>query len=344
MPATATPEKPSPIAGLNKTQKLAALLVVLGPEEAAVILSAFNQRQMEQIMTEMAKIEFLSAEVQQCLLEEFSSVTLEAVTSAFGGVEKAQNVLEKSLGQAKAREVIGRVAPDATPSPMVEELRNTPPAAIAQMLRGEQAQTWALILAQLDHDNCAFIFRTMEAAFRAEVMLRMARMEPVSPDVLDRLIKGLFARRTEAASRDYVSADGTKFLTEIMKKFDRQVATDALNALAETDPDLSASIRKMMFIFDDLVTLDAATIGTILREVDFNTLAVAMKDCSPKLKDMVLKNITKRAAEGLQENLRMMANVRKKEVDTARSQVMEQVFDLERRGEISLAREDGNAA
>jgi flagellar motor switch protein FliG len=100
----------------------------------------------------------------------------------------------------------------------------------------------------------------------------------------------------------------------------------------------------MMFIFDDLVTLDAATIGTILREVDFNTLAVAMKDCSPKLKDMVLKNITKRAAEGLQENLRMMANVRKKEVDTARSQVMEQVFDLERRGEISLAREDGNAA
>jgi flagellar motor switch protein FliG len=344
MAATSTPSTPSPIAGMNKTQKLAALLVVLGPEEASVILRAFNQRQMEQIMAEMAKIEFLSAEIQQALLEEFSSVTLEAVTSAFGGVERAQSVLEKSLGQAKAKEVIGRVAPDAAPSPMVEELRNMAAGAIAQMLKGEQAQTWALILAQLDHDNCAEIFRTMDAAFRADVMLRMARMEPVSPDVLERLIKGLFARRSEAATRDYVSADGTKFLTEIMKKFDRQVATDALNALAETDPDLSASIRKMMFVFDDLVTLDAATIGTILREVDFNTLAVAMKDCSPKFKEMVLKNITKRAAEGLQENLKMMANVRRKEVEAARSQVMEQVFELERRGDISLAREEANAS
>ncbi len=100
----------------------------------------------------------------------------------------------------------------------------------------------------------------------------------------------------------------------------------------------------MMFIFDDLVTLDGATMAIILREVDFNTLAIAMKDCPPKLKDMILKSITKRAAEGLQENLRMMANVRRKEVDAARAQVMEQIFDLERRGEISLAREEANAA
>jgi flagellar motor switch protein FliG len=344
MSATAALPKPSPIAGLNKTQKLAALLVVLGPEEASTILSAFTQRQMEQIMAEMAKIEFLSAEVQQGLLEEFSSITLEAVTSALGGVEKAQSVLEKSLGQAKAKEVIGRVAPESAPSPMVEEIRNMPAAAVAQMLRGEQAQTWALILAQLDHDNCVEVFRPLDAAFRADVMLRMARMEPVSPDVLDRLIKGLLARRTEAASRDYVTADGTKFLTEIMKKFDRQAATDALNALAETDPDLSASIRKMMFVFDDLTQLDAATMGIILREVDFNTLAIAMKDCPPKLKEMILKSITKRAAEGLQENLKLMANVRRKEVDGARAQIMEQIFDLERRGEISLAREEASGA
>ncbi|MEI9998737.1 MAG: hypothetical protein WDO13_05985 [Verrucomicrobiota bacterium] len=234
--ATNPEAKPSPIAGLNKVQKLAALLVVLGPEEASVILSAFSQRQMEQIMAEMARIEFLSADVQHSLLEEFSSVTLEAVTSALGGVEKAQNVLEKSLGQAKAREVLNRVAPEATTSPMVEELRNMPAAAVAQLLRGEQPQTWALILAQLDHDACAEVFRGMDAALRADIMLRMARMEPVSPDVLERLLKGLLARRAEAASRDYVSADGTKFLTEIMKKFDRQAATDALNALAESDP------------------------------------------------------------------------------------------------------------
>jgi flagellar motor switch protein FliG len=339
-----TPTKPNPIAGLNKVQKLAALLVVLGPEEASVILSAFNQRQMEQIMGEMAKIEFLSPDVQHGLLEEFSSVTLEAVTSALGGVEKAQHVLEKSLGQAKAREVLGRVAPEATTSPMMEELRNMPATAVAQMLRGEQSQTWALVLAQLDAENSAEVFRTMEPVFRADVMQRMARMEPVSPEVLERLIKSLLARRSEASTRDYIGANGTEFLTEIMKRFDRQVASDALEALAQNDPELSASIRKMMFVFDDLVQLDQATMAIILREVDFNTLAVAMKDCPLKLKDMILKSITKRAAEGLEENLKLMSKVRRKEVEESRSRVMEQIFDLERRGEISLVREESSAA
>jgi len=345
MSATLTTSKPNPIAGLNKVQKLAALLVVLGPEEASVVLSAFNQRQMEQIMGEMAKIEFLSPDIQQGLLEEFSSVTLEAVTSALGGVEKAQHVLEKSLGQVKAREVLGRVAPEATTSPMMEELRNMPSTAIAQMLRGEQSQTWALVLAQLDAENSAEVFRTMEPAFRADIMQRMARMEPVSPDVLERLIKSLLARRAETGCRDHVGgSNGTKFLTEIMKRFDRQVASDALEALAQNDPELSASIRKMMFIFEDLVQLDQATMAIILREIDFNTLAVAMKDCPPKLRDTILKSITKRAADSLQENLKMSSSVRRKEVEEARSRVMEQIFDLERRGEISLSPEESSAA
>jgi flagellar motor switch protein FliG len=344
MPETLTPAKPNPIAGLNKVQKLAALLVVLGPEEASVILSAFNQRQMEQIMGEMAKIEFLSAEVQQGLLEEFSSVTLEAVTSALGGVEKAQHVLEKSLGPAKAREVLGRVAPKATTSPLMEELKNMQPSAVSMMLRGEQAQTWALVLAQLDAESSAEIFRSMDPAFRADIMQRMAHMAPVSPEVLERLVKGLLARRPETGGREHIESNGTQFLTEIMKRFDRQVASDALEAIAENDPELSASIRKMMFIFEDLVQLDAAAIGVIMREVDFNTLAVAMKDCPLKLKEAIMKSITKRAAEGLEENLKAMSKVRRREVEEARAKVMEQVFDLERRGEISLTPEEAHAA
>jgi flagellar motor switch protein FliG len=340
-----TATQPSPIAGLNKIQKIAGLLVVLGPEEASVILSAFNQRQMEQIMTEMAKIEFLSADVQQALLEEFSTVTLEGVTSTLGGVEKAQNVLEKSLGQTKAREVLGRVAPEATTSPLIEELRNLPAPAIGTILRGEQPRTWALVLAQLDADSSAEIFRSMDGPFRADVMQRMARMEPVSPDVLDKLVQVLLARRPETATRDHVGGnDGAKFLTEIMKKLDRQAADEALEALAQTDPELSTSIRKMMFIFEDLAQLDPATIGLIMREVDFNVLSVAMKDCPAKLNDMIFKSITKRAAEGLQENLKLNSKVRRKEVEAARTQVMEIVFDLERRGEISLATEDGNGS
>jgi len=343
MPAAATPEKTSPIAGLNKVQKLAALLVVLGPEEASTILSAFNHRQMEQIMGEMAKIEFLSADVQQSLLQEFSSVTLDGVTSALGGVEKAQNVLEKSLGATKAMEVLGRVAPQAAKSAAIEELRNTPPAVIAQMLRGEQSQTWALVLAQLDAENSVEIFRTMEPVFRGDVMFRMARMEPVSPEVLEMLVKSLLARRPTSGTNQ-IAANGTLFLTEVMKRFDRQAASDALEMLAKEDPELSAAIRKGMFIFEDLTQLDQQTMGTILREVDFNTLAMAMKDCSEKLREMIFKGITKRAAEGLEENLKFMTKVRRKEVEEARTKVMAQIFDLERKGEINLTPEDASAS
>lgn len=345
MTATETkPTKTSATAGLSKVQKLAALLVVLGPEEASVVLSAFNYRQMEQIMAEMAKIEFVSAEVQQGVLEEFSSVTLEAVTSALGGVEKAQHVLEKSLGTAKAQEVLGRVAPQATTSPVMEELRNLPASAISQMLRGEQSQTWALVLANLDAENSAEIFRTMEPTFRSEVMRRMARMEPVSPDVLEKLIKSLLARRSTSTSRDFVAANGTQFLTEIMKKFDRKAATDALEVLAQNDPELSISIRKGMFIFEDMVQLDQPTMTIILREVDSNTLATAMKDCSDKLRELILKCMTKRSAEALEENLKFMTKVRRKEVEEARAKVMQQIFDLERKGEISLSQEEANVA
>ncbi len=338
MPATA-PAKASPLAGMNKIQKLAALLVVLGPEEASVVLRAFNHRQMEQIMAEMAKIEFLGADIQGALLEEFSTVTLDAVTSAFGGAEKAQSVLEKSLGPVKALEVMGRVAPRSATSPTIEELRNTPALIIAQILRGEQAQTWALVIAQLDAENSAEVFRQMEAGFRADVMRRMARLEAVSPDVIDTLVKSLLERRQPAGSQNLAPANGTHFLTEIMKRFDRQVATDALEALALDDPELSASIRKGMFIFEDLTTLDAATLGIIMREVDFNTLAVAMKDCSEKLRELIFKSITKRAAEGLEENLKFMSKVRRKEVEEARTKVMQQIFDLERKGEINLTPE-----
>ena len=341
--STATPAKTNPLAGLSKVQKLAALLVVLGPEEASVILSAFNHRQMEQIMGEMAKIDFVSADVQNGVLEEFSSVTLEAVTSALGGFEKAQHVLEKALGSAKALEVMGRVAPQAAASPAMEELRNMPASTVAQMLRGEQSQTWALVLAQLDAENSAVVFRTMEPAFRGDVMRRMARMEPVSPEVLEKLIKSLMARRSPSATRDYVGANGTVFLTEVMKRFDRQAATDALEFLAQDDPELSASIRKGMFIFEDLVQLDQSTMTTILREIDFNTLAIAMKDCPDKLRDMIFKGITKRAAEGLEENLKFMTKVRRKEVEEARTTVMQQIFDLERKGEINLTPEESSA-
>ena len=151
-------------------------------------------------------------------------------------------------------------------------------------------------------------------------------------------------RRATAPARESVGSNGTQFLTEVMKRFDRQAAADALEILAQNDPELSASIRKGMFVFEDLVQLDQTTLTAIMREVDFNGLAVAMKDCSEKLRQMIFKGITKRAAESLEENLKFQTKVKRKEVDEARAVIMQQVFELERKGEISLSQEESSAA
>jgi flagellar motor switch protein FliG len=184
----------------------------------------------------------------------------------------------------------------------------------------------------------------MESAFRGEVMLRMAHMEAVSPAVLETLVKSLLDRQHSAPARNYVRRDGAAFLTEIMKRFDRQSATAALEVLAKDEPELSASIRKGMFTFDDLGQLDQSTVTTILRDVDQSTLATAMKGCSENLRAMIFKGITKRAAEALEESLKFMTKVRRKDVEEARVKVMQVVFDLEHKGEITLAPEDSSAA
>ena len=183
----------------------------------------------------------------------------------------------------------------------------------------------------------------MEPVFRSEVMRRMAHMQPVSSGMLEKLCQRLLERRS-AAKREYVGANGTQFLTEIMKRFDRQSAADALETLAKNDPELSALIRKGMFVFEDLAQLDQSTMTTIMREIDFNSLAIAMKDCSDKLREMIFKGITKRAAESLEENMKAMSKVRRKEVEDARTAIMQQIFDLERKGEISLMPEEADAA
>lgn len=323
---------------MSKVQKLAALLVVLGQEVAAQILNEFDEREVEAISTEMAKISFISVQLQQALLKEFSHVTLQAVTSAIGGPQYARDVLEKSLGGFKANELISRIAPMRTRTIDASVLREIQPRQLVNLLRKEQIQTWAMVLSYLEPARCAEVLSLVAQDMRTDIVERIAIMEPAPSEVVQQVLNHLKARISMRSQMDVISSGGTKILAEILNTLDDSTSKQVLTGLEERNPELSRSVKKLLFVFEDIGDLDRTAITRLLREIDFHVLAVALKTASDKLKQTVLSSLSKRAAETIAEEIQYMPPVKLREVEAAQEQVIEVLRNLEASGEIVLSR------
>lgn len=331
----------STLAGMSKVQKLASLLVLLGQDTAAQVLTEFDEQEVEMISTEMAKIHFIPIEMQKELLDEFSSVTLEAVTSAVGGPQFAREVLEKSLGGYKASEVISRVSPVKAKSIDTTVLREIMPRQLVNLLRREQVQTWAMILSYMDPNRCAEVLALVPSDMRPDIVERIATMEPISGAVVQGVFTYLKNRVSNRQDEDVASSGGTKVLADILNTLDDNTSKQVLEGLEERNPDLTRSVKKLLFVFEDIATLDKATITRLLREVDFHALAVAMKTASDKVHDVIIGALSKRAAESIAEEIRFMPPVKLSDVEAAQEQVIEVLRGLEASGEITLSKKGG---
>jgi flagellar motor switch protein FliG len=326
------------LASMSKLQKLAALLVVLGQEIAAQILNEFDEREVESISTEMTKITFVSIPLQHLLLKEFSSVTMQAVTSAVGGPQYARDVLEKSLGGFKANELISRIAPMRSRTIDTSVLREIQPRQLVNLLRKEQIQTWAMVLSYLEPARCAEVLALVSADLRTDIVERIATMEPAPSEVVQQVLTHLKNRISARSQMDVISSGGTKILAEILNTLDDSTSKQVLTGLEERNPELSRSVKKLLFVFEDIGDLDRTAIARLLREVDFHVLAVALKTASDKLKATILGALSKRAAETISEEIQFMPPVKLSEVEAAQEQVIEVLRNLEASGEITLNR------
>ncbi len=340
MSAAEAPE-PDPLAGMSRLQKLAAFLVMMGQELANDVLTHFDEREVEDISTEMAKITFVSPIQQRALLKEFSSVTIDAVTSARGGPEFARDILEKALGRYKANEILSRVAPSRPRSVDTSILREIQPRQLANLLRRDQPQTWALILTYLEPPTCAQILGMVSPDLRTEIVERIATMEPVSAAVVQQVLSVIKNRLNSRGPVDIASSGGVKILAQILNNLDDSQTQQVLSNLDERNPDLARQIKKMLFIFEDMSDLDKATITRILREVDSHDLAVALKTSSERLKGVVFGAMTKRAIEMIQEEITYMPPVRLSQIEEAQEKILEVIRNLEAAGEIILSKKGG---
>jgi flagellar motor switch protein FliG len=340
MPAVADTAAPD-YASLTKPQKLAALLVMLGPDTAAPILKQLEPQALEAVSAEMARLTMIDQGLQQHILREFSQIAVDAGTALRGGVEFAQAALEKALGQFKASHILTRVAPMRGPSALIGTLTELEGRDLFNVLKHEQPQTIALIVSYLAPPKASQLLMLLPEATRDEVIERLATLSPTPVSVVEKVVEVISQRLGVKPAATLHQTGGVKSAADLLNALKKDVSKSLLTALEERNPELGQAIRQKMFTFDDLVMLDVPSLQKILREVDMRDLAMALKNAGDQLKAKLLGCLSKRAAETVHEEISFMTSVKAKEVEAARTRIIDVLRRLENEGEIDLAEAKG---
>ncbi len=322
---------------LNKTQKLAMLLVMLGPEHGGAILRQFQPREVEAISREMARFSLISREQQEAILAEFSDVALAASTSLYAGIDATRSTLEKALGSFKANDVLGRVAPSrGTTSSAMQAIAEMDSRHIFNLIRDEQLQVITFIVSHLSAEKAAQVLNLLREEQRDQVIERLATIAPTPVEVAEKVMEVLNAKLGVKQTRALNQTGGVTTAADILNAMDKTVSRTLLTTIEERNPDLCMAIRKKMFTFEDLLLLGGASIQRIMREIEMRDLTMALKKASDPLKKLLLSNISRRAAESVQEEMAFLGNVKLRDVEAAQFRIIDAVRKLEAEGEIDL--------
>lgn len=321
---------------LSKPQKLAALLVMLGPDSAAQILKTLEPRQIEAVSKEMAQFTMISQQQQFEILEEFSEVAVEAGTAIAAGADCTRATLEKALGSVKASDILGRVAPNRAPAGPLQVIADMDARHVFNLIRHEQIQTIAFVVSYLMADKAAQVCTLLSPEERAQVIDRLATLAPTPVEVMENLAAVLNAKLGVKQTRALAQSGGITSAADILNAMDKTASKSLLDAMEERNPDLSLAIRKRMFTFDDLVALDGASIQRIMRETDMRDLALSLKKASDEVKSLLLSNISRRAAETVEEEIAFLGHVKQRDIEAAQLRIIDIVRKLEAEGEIDL--------
>jgi flagellar motor switch protein FliG len=329
------------LAKIKGRQKAAVLLVSIGTERAAEVFSRLREEEIEALSLEMAKLQFLEPGVADGVLEEMAA-TVEAYDSLnAGGVEYAREVLERALGNERAAEIIGRLSSVIEKRPF-EFLRRTPAEQIATFLRSESPQTIALVIANLHTTLAAQVLANLPEEDQAEIALRIAKMGETSPEVVKQVEDVMRAKLATIVQNEYTTTGGVKSLAEILNHTDRPTERNVLDSLTETDEELAAEVRRLLFVFEDIVKLDDRSIQLVLREADQKDLALALRGVSDEVKTRVLNNMSERGAQMLLEEMEYQPPQRKRVVEEAQGRIVAIVRRLEEAGAVVLSRSDAD--
>lgn len=325
----------------NNRQKAAMLLIALGPEKSAKIFKYFKEEEIEELTLEIASIKAISPKVKEEVLQEFYEMCLAQEYIAEGGIGYAKELLEQALGSDKAVEVINKLTVSLQVRPF-EFARKTEPTQLVNFIQNEHPQTIALILSYLKPSQSAEILRSLSPDMQADTARRIALMDRASPEVISQIEQEFEKRLSSVVSEDYTSIGGIDSIVDIINQADRATEKNIMENLEIEDPELAEVIKKKMFVFEDITTLDNRYIQRILREVDNHELAVALKGSSDSVKEVIMANVSKRLAAMIEEDLEYMGPKRIKEVEEAQQKIVNIIRKLENAGEVVISRGSGD--
>ena len=322
---------------LNRTQKLAVFLICIGPESAAEVLKHFDDVEIENLCREMAGFPMISQGVQQQAFEEFSSVVAGSVQSASGGINFAQRTLEIAKGGHKASAIISRVGPAAgTSMEVIKDISEMEGRQIYNLIKHEQPQTISFVLSYLEPAKSAEVFPLLSPELREEVLERLGTIESTSVELVTKIARNLGKHSDNKTRPAFHHSGGVRAVAGLLNSLEKDLSKTLLGRLEERNATLSAAIRKKLFSFEDLNRLQSADLQRILREVDSSNLAISMKSASESLRNKVFAGLSKRAAEGLKEEIELLGPVRLKDVEAAQDVIIQAVRRLEEEGQISI--------
>jgi len=322
---------------LTGKQKAAAIIISLGDEDASRIYKLLKEDEIEQLTYEISRLQHLSPQTMESTLKDFYELCLTQKVITEGGLEYAKNVLEKAFGTQVATSLLERVTKTLR-NKSFDFIRQADYKNLLTIIQNEHPQTIALILSYARADQAAAVIAELPKEKRIDVVERIAKMDRTSPEIVKYVEKELLKKFNSMVSIDYTEIGGINYVADIMNNMDRGNEKYIFDELNKKDAKLSDEIRKKMFIFEDIVTLDSLSIQRFLREVDSKDLVLSIKGSNKDVSDVLFNNMSTKMADTIRSELEYTHNVRLRDVEEAQQRIVSVIRRLEEEGEVIIAK------
>ncbi|MEW6237689.1 MAG: flagellar motor switch protein FliG [Candidatus Omnitrophota bacterium] len=322
---------------LSGRKKAAILLLAIGPESASEVYRNLTDQEIEQLTLEIANVGNVTNDQIAQVVEEFYHTAMAKQYISYGGIGTARDILEKALGPGKAMEIIEHLQGILTGHPF-DFLKHVDPDNLFNFVQHEHPQTIALILAHLTEEQAAVILSALPPELQHEVALRIATMDQTSPEIISDIERVLEKKLSNLLSQEYSVAGGVDSLADLLNRLDQNSSQTILERIEAENQELASELKKQMFTFNDIVLLDDRTLQKMLQRVDSKDLMAALKGAREDVKEMILRNMSSRAAQMLKEDIETMGPIRVKAVEESQQRIIEIMRRMEESGEIQIHR------
>lgn len=330
------------LATMTSIQKVAALLILLGPTTASEVLKNISDEDLlEQITLEIASLNKVPSDILTDILEEFRALFQASTYISSGGINYAKQLLELTYGESQAEKMLNKLMTMMNSNPF-QFFNEADPGQLATSFQNENPQLIALIMAYLKPEHSAKVLNYLPPETQAQVAMKIADMETTNPEILGEIEKIVENKFSSVMVQDFSKAGGIDTLANILNCSDRNTEKNVIELLEVENPSLAEEVRELMFVFEDIINLDDRAIQRILREVDTKDLALSLKGTKADLKEKIFRNMSDRAQEMLQDEIEYLGPVRAREVQEVQTKIIGIIRNLEVFGEIVISRGENN--